>query len=200
MLCTISLVSVGLLGGCVRIATPPATSNSGSAPSSPVIEKAHVEVLMGKSNFEKAASELVPGKTIKLKGELSWPGSAGKRVIVGRAALYTHRGITQVLGEQQVSIKSVVQRGMGEHARLVMVTHPVLELLATTKFFGSGHPLSGLDPTALGAIYRGRAQFRPSVEARKAGASREAERRQTIAERKAAEAQPSDTRGRGKDA
>jgi len=35
--------------------------------------------------------------------------------------------VTQVLGEQQVSIKSVVQRGMGEHARLVMVTHPVLE-------------------------------------------------------------------------
>ena len=26
-----------------------------------------------------------------------------------------------------MSIKSVVQRGMGEHARLVMVTHPVLE-------------------------------------------------------------------------
>jgi len=35
--------------------------------------------------------------------------------------------VTQVLGEQLVSIKSVVQRGMGEHARLVMVTHPVLE-------------------------------------------------------------------------
>jgi homoserine dehydrogenase len=35
--------------------------------------------------------------------------------------------ITQVLGEAGVSIKSVVQRGMGEGARLVMVTHPVLE-------------------------------------------------------------------------
>ncbi len=35
--------------------------------------------------------------------------------------------VTQVLGEQLVSIKSVVQRGLGEHARLVMVTHPVLE-------------------------------------------------------------------------
>jgi homoserine dehydrogenase len=35
--------------------------------------------------------------------------------------------VTQVLGEQGVSIKSVVQRGMGEHARLVMVTHPVIE-------------------------------------------------------------------------
>jgi homoserine dehydrogenase len=35
--------------------------------------------------------------------------------------------VTQVLGEHEVSIKSVVQRGMGENARLVMVTHPVLE-------------------------------------------------------------------------
>jgi homoserine dehydrogenase len=35
--------------------------------------------------------------------------------------------ITQALGDQGVSIKSVVQRGMSENARLVMVTHPVLE-------------------------------------------------------------------------
>jgi preprotein translocase subunit SecD len=30
-------------------------------------------------------------------------------------------------------------------------THPMLTLLARTKFFGSGHPLSGLDPARLGA-------------------------------------------------
>ena len=35
--------------------------------------------------------------------------------------------VTRVLGDQGVSIKSVVQRGLGENARLVMVTHPVLE-------------------------------------------------------------------------
>ena len=35
--------------------------------------------------------------------------------------------VTKVLGEHEVSIKSVVQRGIAEHARLVMVTHPVLE-------------------------------------------------------------------------
>ncbi|MGN6326058.1 protein translocase subunit SecD [Pseudolysinimonas sp.] len=70
---------------------------------------------------------------------------------------------------------------------VVLFTHPVLRLLATTRFFSSGHPLSGLDPTALGAVYRGRAEFRFSEDARRAGASREAGRRQTIAERKAAE-------------
>jgi len=35
--------------------------------------------------------------------------------------------VTQVLGEQGVSIKSVLQRGLGENARLVMVTHAVPE-------------------------------------------------------------------------
>ena len=35
--------------------------------------------------------------------------------------------IAELLGEQGASIRSVVQRGMGEQARLVMVTHPLLE-------------------------------------------------------------------------
>jgi homoserine dehydrogenase len=34
--------------------------------------------------------------------------------------------VTQVLGEHEISIRSVVQRGTGDSARLVMVTHPVL--------------------------------------------------------------------------
>ena len=35
--------------------------------------------------------------------------------------------IAEVLGLQSVSVKSVVQRGLGDNARLVMVVHPVLE-------------------------------------------------------------------------
>ncbi|MCU1437671.1 MAG: preprotein translocase subunit SecD [Naasia sp.] len=69
-----------------------------------------------------------------------------------------------------------------------LFTHPMLQLLSRTKFFSEGHKLSGLDPKALGAVYRGRAQFRTPVEAkgRNAAARAEAARRQTIAERKAA--------------
>jgi preprotein translocase subunit SecD len=81
---------------------------------------------------------------------------------------------------------------------VILFTHPVLQLLATTRFFSSGHPATGLDPTALGAVYRGRAEFRISKDARRAGASREAERRQTIAERKAAELE-SASAGKGSD-
>ncbi|MCI2958894.1 protein translocase subunit SecD [Agromyces atrinae] len=73
---------------------------------------------------------------------------------------------------------------------VIMFTHPMLQLLAQTKFFSSGHSASGLDPTALGAVYRGRAEFRAptGVTGKKGAASaKEAQKRQTIAERKAAE-------------
>lgn len=76
---------------------------------------------------------------------------------------------------------------------VVLFTHPVMVLLARTKFYSEGHKFSGLDPRQLGAVYRGRAQFRAPVvasrgAAKKAkGAQKEAAKRQTIAERKAAE-------------
>lgn len=74
-------------------------------------------------------------------------------------------------------------------------THPLMTLLARTKFYREGHPASGLDPRRLGAVYRGRLQFRAPVATggrgkskKNLGSRKEAERRQTIAERKAAEA------------
>ncbi|WP_291036779.1 protein translocase subunit SecD [Herbiconiux sp.] len=74
---------------------------------------------------------------------------------------------------------------------VILFTHPLVTLLAERPFFRDGHKLSGLDPRALGAVYRGRAQFRaPSPTAKsdkKGSSSREAAKRQTIAERKAAE-------------
>jgi len=48
-------------------------------------------------------------------------------------------------------------------------THPMMTLLARTKFFGGGHPLSGLDPARLGARapWRGtpRTPVRPARQA-----------------------------------
>jgi homoserine dehydrogenase len=35
--------------------------------------------------------------------------------------------IAELLGMQEISVKSVVQKGMGDQARLVMVVHPVAE-------------------------------------------------------------------------
>ena len=49
--------------------------------------------------------------------------------------------VAEILGMQGVSIKSVVQKGLGEEARLVMVMHPVLE----SKFRAAVQLLAGLD-------------------------------------------------------
>ncbi len=49
--------------------------------------------------------------------------------------------VAQVLGDEGVSIKSVVQKGLGENARLVMVVHPVLE----SRFFAAVRQIAGLD-------------------------------------------------------
>ena len=49
--------------------------------------------------------------------------------------------VALVLGEHGASIKSVVQKGLGEKARLVMVVHPVLE----SQFFAAVEEIAGLD-------------------------------------------------------
>ncbi len=49
--------------------------------------------------------------------------------------------VAQVLGEEGASIKSVVQKGLGERARLVMVVHPILE----SRFFAAVETISKLD-------------------------------------------------------
>ena len=49
--------------------------------------------------------------------------------------------VAQLLGLQGASIRSVVQKGLGENARLVMVTHPILE----SKFYAAVDLIAGLD-------------------------------------------------------
>jgi homoserine dehydrogenase len=49
--------------------------------------------------------------------------------------------VAEILGMQGVSIRSVVQKGLGDEARLVMVMHPVLE----SKFRAAVQMLERLD-------------------------------------------------------
>ena len=49
--------------------------------------------------------------------------------------------VAQILGLQGASIKSVVQEGLGDNARLVMVIHPLLE----SKFAAACDLIAGLD-------------------------------------------------------
>ncbi|WP_165064240.1 protein translocase subunit SecD [Marisediminicola senii] len=138
--------------------------------------------------FERIRDELRDGRSLPGAVEAGWKralrtilASKGisllSAVVLFVLAIGNVRGFALTLGVT-VIIDIIV---------VMLFTHPMLQLLANTRFFANGHKLSGLDPQALGAIYRGRAQFREPVRTAKgSGASREAARRQTIAERKAA--------------
>ncbi|MEY2848349.1 MAG: hypothetical protein RI885_1014 [Actinomycetota bacterium] len=139
--------------------------------------------------FERIRDELRDGRSLVGSVEAGWKRAlrtvlAAKgvnllsAVVLFVLAIGNVRGFALTLGVTTIIDVLVV----------VLFTHPVLQLLATTRFFSGGHPLSGLDPTALGAVYRGRAQFRAPAASVKSNTVREAARRQSIAERKAAEA------------
>jgi preprotein translocase subunit SecD len=146
--------------------------------------------------FERIRDELRDGKSITGAVEDGW-GRAKRTIYISKSINILAAIVLYILADATVKgfaftlgITTAI-----DILIFILFTHPVMQLLARTRFFGSGHPLSGLDPEALGAVYRGRAQFRAPVtegvkgsQARKTAKSRgEAERRQTIAERKQAE-------------
>ena len=142
--------------------------------------------------FERVRDELRDGRSLGASVESGWK-RAIRTILVSDgvsllAAIVLYaltvgnvRGFAFTLGLTTLIDLAVV----------ILFTHPMLELLAKTKFFSSGHPWSGFDSKALGATsYVGRGAFRVSgaVPAGKAAkASKEANKRQTLAERKAAE-------------
>lgn len=146
--------------------------------------------------FERIRDELRDGKSITAAVEDGW-GRAKRTIYISKSINILAAVVLYILADATVKgfAFTLGLTTLIDILIFILFTHPVLQLLARTRFFGGGHPLSGLDPEALGAVYRGRAQFRSPVTegakgaaARRAGRSRgEAERRQTIAERKQAE-------------
>jgi preprotein translocase subunit SecD len=146
--------------------------------------------------FERIRDELRDGKSITSAVEDGW-GRAKRTIYISKSINILAAVVLYILADATVK-GFAFTLGLTTAIDVlifILFTHPVMQLLARTRFFGGGHPLSGLDPTALGAVYRGRAQFREPVAAtattaagRRAVKSRgEAARRQTIAERKQAE-------------
>ncbi|MBW9108618.1 protein translocase subunit SecD [Microbacterium trichothecenolyticum] len=150
--------------------------------------------------FERIRDELRDGKSITAAVEDGW-GRAKRTIYISKSINILAAVVLYILADSTVK-GFAFTLGLTTAIDVlifILFTHPVLQLLARTRFFGSGHPLSGLDPTALGAVYRGRAQFREPVLATGAAGRRnaksrgEAARRQTIAERKQAELAAADS-------
>lgn len=135
--------------------------------------------------FERIRDELREGKHLSSALETGWK-RAFRTILISDAVSFMAAVILYLLSVGNVR-GFAFTLGITTFIDIVVValfTHPLLRLLSRTSFFSSGHRLSGLDPQALGAVYRGRAKFREPVVASRS--SREAQKRQTIAERKAA--------------
>ncbi len=145
--------------------------------------------------FERIRDELRDGKSITSAVEDGW-GRAKRTIYISKSINILAAVVLYVLADSTVKgfAFTLGLTTLIDVFIFVIFTHPVMQLLARTRFFGGGHKLSGLDPEALGAVYRTRTQYRqvtPATAGRAAKNSRsraEAERRQTIAERKRAEA------------
>ena len=152
--------------------------------------------------FERIRDELRDGRSLVSSVEAGWK-RALRTIFAAKAVNLLSAVVLFVLtvGSVQGFALTLGVTTIIDVIVVVLFTHPTLQLLATTRFFAGGHPITGLDPNALGAVYRGRAQFRTPVltSARNTGATKEAERRQTIAERKAAESAPTDSKNKRKD-
>jgi preprotein translocase subunit SecD len=150
--------------------------------------------------FERIRDELRDGRPLESAVEAGWK-RAIRTILASDAVNFLAAGILFAVAVGNVK-GFALTLGLTTILDIVVValfTHPILQLIARTNFFAEGHRFSGLDPRALGAVYRGRATFRDPVGvsvAKKASVSKEAAKRQTIAERKAAEQAGSQTKGK----
>jgi preprotein translocase subunit SecD len=140
--------------------------------------------------FERVRDEIREGRNLEVAVENAWKRSI--RTILASDAVSFLAAATLFLLTVGNVRGFAFTLGLTTIVDLIVVllfTHPLLRLLARTKFFSSGHPWSGFDSKALKASgYVGRGQFRvaPSLSQGKAlKVSKEAATRQTIAERKA---------------
>lgn len=141
--------------------------------------------------FERIRDELREGRTLETAVEAGWK-RALRTILVSDAVSLTAAVVLYLLTSSSVR-GFAFTLGLTTLIDLMVVTlftHPLVQVLARKKFFASGHKWSGFDLSASMAAYLGRAQFRVSeklAEGKAEKASKEARKRQTIAERKAQE-------------
>ena len=146
--------------------------------------------------FERVRDELRSGRNLLSAVEVGW--DRAKRTIWASKAVNMLAAVILYI----LAVGSV--RGFAFTLGLTVIidvlivflfTHPMLEVLARTKFFGQGHPMSGMDPRLLGvkpAAYRGalnlsidddekspEARRREKARTRKAGMSSDTEAEST---------------------
>ena len=141
--------------------------------------------------FERIRDELRDGRALESAVEAGWK-RALRTILASDAVNFLAAVTLYILAVGNVKGFALTLRPHDAHRRRGgRALHPPDDAAhrRARRFFGEGHRFSGLDPAALGAVYRGRAQFRaPVVDGKRKRSAGEAQRRQTIAERKAQQA------------
>ncbi|GAA1974501.1 hypothetical protein GCM10009817_13360 [Terrabacter lapilli] len=114
--------------------------------------------------FERIRDEVRDGRPLVAAVETGWR-RARRTIIAADAVNFIAALVLYLLASSNVR-GFAFTLGLTTLIDLLVVmlfTHPTVQLLARTKFFGGGHKWSGLDPQRLGAKesvrYRGRGQF-----------------------------------------
>ena len=118
--------------------------------------------------FERIRDELREGKSLEGAVETGWR-RARRTVLASDAVNLLAAAVLFVLavGDVQGFALTLGLSTLIDVLVVTLFTHPILQLLARRPFFAEGHAFSGLDPRALGAVYRGRGQFRePAIAGR----------------------------------
>lgn len=108
--------------------------------------------------FERIRDELRDGRTLNLAVDRGW--ERARRTILASDTVNFLAAIVLYLLAVGGVRGFAFTLGLTTLVDLVVVfmfTHPIMQLLARTRFFADGHPASGLDPRRLGATrYAGR--------------------------------------------
>jgi preprotein translocase subunit SecD len=114
--------------------------------------------------FERIRDEVRDGRPLVAAVETGWK-RARRTIIAADGVNFIAAGVLYFLASSNVR-GFAFTLGLTTLIDLLVVilfTHPMVQLLARTEFFGGGHKWSGLDPQRLGAKdmsrYRGRGQF-----------------------------------------
>ncbi|MGB3764662.1 MAG: protein translocase subunit SecD [Ornithinimicrobium sp.] len=113
--------------------------------------------------FERVRDEVRAGRPLRYAVDTGWV-RARRTILISDAVNLIAAGVLFWLSESSVKAFAFTL-GLVTVIDLIVIflfTHPVVSILANTKFFGEGHRWSGMDPERLGAkrsTYLGRGQI-----------------------------------------
>jgi preprotein translocase subunit SecD len=123
--------------------------------------------------FERVRDEVRDGRALRAAVETGW-NRARRTILISDAVNFLAAVVLYALAASNVRgfAFTLMLTTIIDVVVVFLFTHPLLSILANTRFFGEGHKWSGLDPKRLGArtvTYAGRG--RVTIAARRAAAT-----------------------------